>query len=95
MPATPLPPSGDLPGGPKTCDASGMAEIHRLFTRGFGEGPELVRRVRRATPHMRTSSRRSSRRCRSGCTPTTKARTNVCGPRSTSVPPRAPRTSSG
>ncbi|WP_426323824.1 hemerythrin domain-containing protein [Microbacterium sp. E-13] len=46
MPATPLPPSGDLPGGPKTCDASGMAEIHRLFTRGFGEGPELVRRVR-------------------------------------------------
>lgn len=61
MPATPLPPSGDLPGGdlpggeqprdpvldrPKTCDASGMTEIHRLFRRGFGEGPDLVRRVR-------------------------------------------------
>ena len=46
MPATPLPPSGDLPGGPKTCDASGMAEIHRMFTRGFGEGPALVRGVR-------------------------------------------------
>lgn len=45
MPATPLPPSGDLPSGPKTCDASGMAEIHRLFRRGFGEGPDLVRRV--------------------------------------------------
>lgn len=46
MPATPLPPSGDLPTGPKTCDASGMVEIHRLFRRGFGEGPDLVRRVR-------------------------------------------------
>lgn len=46
MPATPLPPSGDIPTGPKTCDASGMAEIHRLFRRGFGEGPDLVRRVR-------------------------------------------------
>jgi len=45
MPATPLPSSGDLPTGPKTCDASGMVEIHRLFRRGFGEGPDLVRRV--------------------------------------------------
>ena len=45
MPATPLPSSGDLPTGPKTCDASGMVEIHRLFRRGFGEGPGLVRRV--------------------------------------------------
>lgn len=45
MPATPLPPSGDVPTGPKTCDASGMIEIHRLFRRGFGEGPSLVRRV--------------------------------------------------
>lgn len=45
MPATPLPPSGDPPDGPKTCDASGMAEIHRMFRRGFGEGPDLVRRV--------------------------------------------------
>ncbi len=27
------------------CDASGMAEIHRLFKHGFGEGPDLVRRV--------------------------------------------------
>ena len=46
MPATPLPPSGEIPTGPKTCDASGMAEIHRLFRRGFGEAPDLVRRVR-------------------------------------------------
>lgn len=46
MPATPLPPSGEVPTGPKTCDASGMAEIHRLFRRGFGEAPDLVRRVR-------------------------------------------------
>lgn len=45
MPATPLPPSGDVPDGPRTCDASGMAEIHRLFRRGFGEGPDLVGRV--------------------------------------------------
>ena len=46
MPATPLPPSGALPEDPKTCDASGMVEIHRLFRRGFGEAPELIRRVR-------------------------------------------------
>jgi hemerythrin-like domain-containing protein len=47
MPATPLPPTGDIPpGSPKTCDASGMVDIHRLFRRGFGEGPDLVRRVR-------------------------------------------------
>lgn len=45
MPATPLPPSGDLPTGPKTCDASGMIEIHRMFKRGFGEAPALVRLV--------------------------------------------------
>lgn len=47
MPATPLPASGEFPAGtPKTCDASGMVEIHRLFRRGFGEAPDLVRRVR-------------------------------------------------
>ncbi|MFE5407390.1 hemerythrin domain-containing protein [Microbacterium sp. NPDC056569] len=46
MPATPLPPSGDVPTGPRTCDASGMVEIHRMFRRGFGEAPDLVRRVR-------------------------------------------------
>lgn len=52
MPATPLPPSGEVPTGPKTCDASGMAEIHRLFRRGFGEAPDLVRGVREGdTPH--------------------------------------------
>ena len=46
MPATPLPSSGEPPrSGPKTCDASGMVEIHRLFRRGFGEGPLLVRLV--------------------------------------------------
>lgn len=44
MAATPLPASGDAPTA-KTCDASGMAMIHRLFRRGFGEGPELVGRV--------------------------------------------------
>jgi hypothetical protein len=46
MPATALPPSGDAPqppqGGAKTCDARGMAEIHRLFRSGFAEGPALV-----------------------------------------------------
>lgn len=45
MPATPLPPTGDVPDGPKTCDASGMAEIHRMFRRTFGEAPGLVRQV--------------------------------------------------
>ena len=48
MPATPLPPSGDIPAGtPKTCDASGMVEIHRLFRRGVRRGPDLVRGVAR------------------------------------------------
>jgi len=42
--ATPLPPTGDIPSG-KTCDASGMAEIHRLYQSGFGEAPDLVRGV--------------------------------------------------
>ena len=45
MPATPLPQSGGVPPHPKTCDASGMIDIHRLFRRGFGEGPALVERV--------------------------------------------------
>lgn len=55
MPATPLPASGDIPAGtPKTCDASGMVEIHRLFRRGFGEGPDLVGAVREGdTEHAR------------------------------------------
>lgn len=53
MPATPLPSSGDGPTGPKTCDASGMVEIHRLFRRGFGEAPGLVGRVREGdTAHV-------------------------------------------
>ncbi|HEY2557493.1 MAG TPA: hemerythrin domain-containing protein [Diaminobutyricibacter sp.] len=46
MPATALPSSGDAPkdpaGAAKTCDARGMAEIHRLFRSGFAEGPALV-----------------------------------------------------
>jgi len=44
MPATPLPPSGETPTA-KTCDASGMIDIHRMFRRSFGEGPALVRGV--------------------------------------------------
>ncbi|GAA1814794.1 hemerythrin domain-containing protein [Agromyces neolithicus] len=46
MPATALPPSGDLPVGPKICDASGMAEIHRMFRTGFGEARTLIDGVR-------------------------------------------------
>lgn len=48
MPATALPSSGDQPGPgasgatAKTCDARGMAEIHRMYRSGFGEGRELV-----------------------------------------------------
>ena len=50
MPATPLPASGDIPAGtPKTCDASGMVEIHRLFRRGLRRGP----RPRQAGPRGR------------------------------------------
>ena len=55
MPATALPASGDPnggqgngPGAAKTCDASGMAEIHRYFRAGFGEGRALVEGVREA-----------------------------------------------
>ncbi|WEO76354.1 hemerythrin domain-containing protein [Cryobacterium sp. SO2] len=44
MPATALPASGDPSGAnrTRTCDARGMAEIHRMFRAGFGEGPALV-----------------------------------------------------
>jgi hypothetical protein len=51
MPATALPSSGDDPhggvpaGAAKTCDASGMAEIHRMFRATFAEGPALVGKV--------------------------------------------------
>jgi hypothetical protein len=46
MAATPLPAEGEPPAGTvKTCDASGMIEIHRMFRRGFGEAPALVRTV--------------------------------------------------
>jgi hypothetical protein len=44
MAATALPASNAAP-PEKRCDASGMAEIHRMFRSGFGEGPELVRGV--------------------------------------------------
>ena len=44
MPATALPSSGGNSGEGvgKTCDARGMAEIHRMFRAGFAEGPALV-----------------------------------------------------
>ena len=49
MSASALPSSGDQParepGAVKTCDASGMAEIHRMFRAGFGEGRALVEGV--------------------------------------------------
>lgn len=44
MAADILPASGDAP-TPKTCDASGMAMVHRMFRAGFAEGPALVTRV--------------------------------------------------
>lgn len=46
MPATPLTASGGVPEPPRTCDASGMAMIHRYFRSGFGTAPDLVRGVR-------------------------------------------------
>lgn len=61
MPATAIPSSGDqperaprgaagggspvTPGTAKTCDARGMAEIHRMFKAGFGEGRTLIEGV--------------------------------------------------
>ncbi|MFP3466796.1 hemerythrin domain-containing protein [Leifsonia sp. SIMBA_070] len=43
MSATPLPSSGEPPlDGQQTCDASGMAEIHRLFRSSFAEAAGLV-----------------------------------------------------
>lgn len=45
MAATALPPTGGNPEPAKTCDATGMIEIHRMFRRGFAEGPDIVRRV--------------------------------------------------
>lgn len=44
MAAQSLPHSGELPSG-RTCDASGMAEIHRMFTAGFAEAPGFIRGV--------------------------------------------------
>ncbi|MDR6972998.1 hemerythrin domain-containing protein [Leifsonia shinshuensis] len=47
MSATPLPSSGASPlDGPRTCDASGMIDIHRLFRHSFDEAPSLVQGVR-------------------------------------------------
>ena len=47
MAATALPPSGDPPAAaaPKTCDARGMVEIHRMYRASFGEAPALVQGV--------------------------------------------------
>ncbi|PJJ56615.1 hemerythrin HHE cation binding domain-containing protein [Mumia flava] len=57
MNTTPTPDDADSPPR-KTCDASGMAEIHRMFRAGFGEGPELVRGVRQGdTTHAETVAR--------------------------------------
>lgn len=43
MSATPLPPTGEPPvTGPKTCDASGMLDIHRMLLRSFTEATALV-----------------------------------------------------
>jgi hypothetical protein len=44
---SPPPPAGPpaAVGPHRTCDASGMAEIHRLYRSGFGEAPSLVRGV--------------------------------------------------
>lgn len=45
MPATPLPAQGEPTPEAKTCDAGGMAMIHRFFRAEFGEAPDLVRGV--------------------------------------------------
>lgn len=46
MSAVPLPPTGEPPfSGPKTCDASGMFDIHRMLQRSFDEASGLVENV--------------------------------------------------
>ncbi len=43
MAATPMPPTGGPPfEGPKTCDAAGMIEIHRMLRHSFDEASGLV-----------------------------------------------------
>jgi hypothetical protein len=39
--------------GPKSCDASGMIEVHRMFRAGFGEGRTSSPRCATATPRTR------------------------------------------
>lgn len=47
MSENPLPTNESVPSDrAKTCDASGMATIHRLFRASYGEAPDLVRGVR-------------------------------------------------
>jgi len=47
MTENPLPTNESVPSDrAKTCDASGMATIHRLFRASYGEAPDLVRGVR-------------------------------------------------
>ncbi|MEV4900141.1 hemerythrin domain-containing protein [Citricoccus sp. NPDC055426] len=47
MSSTPAAPLGEPPlTGPKTCDASGMIEIHRMFKATFGDAAGLVDGVR-------------------------------------------------
>ncbi|MEV6848729.1 hemerythrin domain-containing protein [Actinoplanes sp. NPDC051411] len=47
MPDIPLPPTGEPRfDGPKTCDASGMFEIHRMLQKSFDEAGGLVDGVR-------------------------------------------------
>ena len=95
MPATPLPPSGDVPAKAKTCDASGMAEIHRMFTTGFGEAPGLVRGVAAGDAAMPRSSPTQLDLLSTAVHAHHEGRTSGCGERSRSARRRAPRMSSG
>ena len=75
----------------KTCDAGGMAMIHRMFRSSYGEAPTLVSGVRdgdrahagTVADHLELMSA------------ITRARTLGCGPPWTSAPPAVRCTSTG
>ena len=47
MSEKPSPTNEDVPSNQvKTCDARGMAMIHRMFRSSYGEAPDLVRGIR-------------------------------------------------
>ena len=72
-----------------------MAEIHRMFRAGFGEGPALVAGVAEGDAAHADIVGDYLTMLSSGCTRTTKAKTPCSGTASRAALPRARRTSRG